>query len=72
VLLTADLRIRSRQNLVWCRVALVVLSSTAWPNVKNHIAEIAAAITAATPGSYQQVAIRIPPKRRQPGLNTGP
>jgi hypothetical protein len=37
------------------RIALVVLGTPQWPVVKLHLEKIAAAVTAATPGSYTEV-----------------
>jgi hypothetical protein len=55
VLITADKNIRYQQNLEGRRIALVVLSTPQWPVVKLHVEKIAAAVTAATPGSYAEV-----------------
>jgi hypothetical protein len=57
VLLTADKNIRYQQNLTGRRIALVVLSTPQWPLVRLHLDIIAAAVNAATPGSYAEVAI---------------
>ena len=58
VLLTTDRRIRYQQNLTARRIALVVLTgSTRWSRVRPHFARIAAAVAAATPGSYSEVEI---------------
>src|ERR1700687_4774288 len=57
VLITADKNIRYQQNLEGRRIALVVLSTPQWPVVKLHVEKIAAAVTAATPGSYFEVEI---------------
>ena len=66
IVLTADRRIRTQQNLAGRRLALVVLSSPAWPVVQKHIPDIKAAVDAATPGSYQEVDLpRVPLRRRQ-------
>jgi hypothetical protein len=46
---------RYQQNLRGRRIALVVLSTPQWPVVRLHIERIAAAIDAATPGSYIEV-----------------
>src|SRR5271167_2567227 len=51
VLLTADKNMRYQQNLRYCRIAIVVLSTPRWPVVRLHIDKIAAAVNAATPGS---------------------
>ena len=55
VLLTADRNMRHQQNLRGRRIALVVLSTPQWPVVRLHVARIAAAVSAATPGSYIDV-----------------
>lgn len=57
VFLTADKNIRYQQNLAGRRIAVVVLSTPQWPVVRLHTAEIAAAVSAATPGSYVEVNI---------------
>jgi hypothetical protein len=57
VLLTADKNMRYQQNLARRRIALVVLSTPQWPLVRLHMERIAAAVNAATPGSYTEVEI---------------
>jgi hypothetical protein len=57
VLLTADKNMRYQQNLAGRRIALVVLGTPQWPRVRLHIERIAAAVNAATPGSYAEVQI---------------
>jgi hypothetical protein len=66
VLLTTDRRIRHQQNLQARRIALIVLTgSTAWSRVRQHADRIAAAVTAAAPGSYSEVHIPFEPKPRR-------
>ena len=55
VLVTADKNMRYQQNLQGRRIALVVLSTPQWPVVKLHLEKIAAAIGAATTGTYIEV-----------------
>jgi hypothetical protein len=57
VLLKTDQNIRYRQNLSGRRIALVILGNQQWPLVKLHLTRIAAAVNAATPGSYAEVEI---------------
>ena len=65
VLVTTDRRIRYQQNLRDRHIALVVLiGSTKWSLVRQHTDRIAAAVAAATPGSYSEVEI---PLERKPG-----
>ncbi len=55
VLVTGDKNMRYQQNLEGRRIALVVLSTPQWPVVKLHLAKIAAAVNAATTGSYIEI-----------------
>jgi len=57
VLLTSDKNIRHQQDLTGRRIAIVVLSTPQWPVVRLHLDMIAAAVNAATPGSYAEVNI---------------
>lgn len=58
LLLTTDGSIRYQQNLVGRRIALVVLTgATKWTRVRLHLERIAAAVNAATPGSYTEIDI---------------
>jgi hypothetical protein len=57
VFLTADKNIRYQQNLAARGIAVVVLSTPQWPLVRLHVARIAGAVNAATPGSYVEVQI---------------
>ena len=57
VLLTADKNMRYQQNFRGRRIAMVVLSTPQWPVVRLQIERIAAAVNAATPGSYTEVNI---------------
>ncbi len=59
VLLTADKNMRYQQNLRGRRLALVVLSTPQWPVVRLHMERIAAAVNAATPGSYTEVDLSV-------------
>ncbi|MGA2571603.1 MAG: hypothetical protein ABSF23_13875 [Terracidiphilus sp.] len=58
VFITTDQRIRYQQNLAKRKIALVVLTGTTkWSRVQFHGEQIAAAVAAATPGSYAEVFI---------------
>lgn len=61
--LTADKNIRYQQNLSDRKIALIVLGNSPWQLVRLHIAEIAAAVNAATPGSFVEIEIPLPPKK---------
>ena len=57
LLLTTDKNIFYQQNLAGRRIAIVVLGNQQWPDVRIHLDRIAAAVNAATPGSYTEVEI---------------
>jgi hypothetical protein len=63
IFVTPDQNNRYQQNLTGRKIALVVLSKGQWPYVRNHLAEIAAAVDAATPGSYMEVETLDPNER---------
>ena len=58
LLLTTDNNIRYQQNLAARTIAIVVLTgSTKWSRVRLQMDLVAAAVNAATPGSYTEVEI---------------
>ena len=57
VFVTADKNMRYQQNFTGRKIAVVMLSAPNWPIVKLRLQEIAAAVDAATPGSYIEVHI---------------
>ena len=57
LLLTADKNMRYQQNLKGRMIAILVLSTPQWPVVRLHLEKIAAAVDAATPGSYSEIKI---------------
>lgn len=62
ILLTTDKNIRYQQNLSGRKIALVVLGNSPWRLVRLHVPAIVAAVNAATPGSFAEVEIPLPPK----------
>ena len=57
LLLTTDKNIRYQQNLRNRKIALIVLTNPQWPQVRLYLGRIAAAVDAATQGSYLEVEI---------------
>jgi hypothetical protein len=53
VVVTSDKNIKYQQNLVGREIGLVVLTVGRWRSVRRMLAEIAAAVDAATPGRYR-------------------
>ena len=61
ILVTTDRNIRHQQNLSKRVLAIVALDKSSWPLIKRKLPEIAAAVAAATPGSYADVEISLGP-----------
>jgi|SRR5579864_7513822 len=59
VLLSTDKNIRYQQNLARRKIAIVVLGSSQWPQVRLCLDKIAIAVNAARPGSYTEVEIPV-------------
>jgi hypothetical protein len=59
LLLTTDRNIRYQQNLTDRTIAIVVLGKGRWRRIKRRLPEIAAAVNAATPGSFTEVEIPV-------------
>jgi hypothetical protein len=57
VFVTSDKNIKYQQNLEGRKIALVVLTQGRWGLVRRKLAEIAAAVNAAAPGTYAEVVI---------------
>jgi len=55
VMVTSDKGIKYQQNLMGRKIAMVVLSQGRWRLVRQRLEAIAAAVDAATPGSYTEV-----------------
>ncbi len=64
VLVTSDQNIRYQQNLLGRRLALLVLGSNIWPIVRQHSAEITAAVDKVTTGGYVFIEMPHPPRAR--------
>ena len=57
LLLTTDKNMRYQQNLASRKIAFVVLGNQQWPVLRRYVERVAAAVNAATPGSYIEVEI---------------
>ena len=57
--LTTDRNLRYQQNLANRQIAIVVLGKGRWRLIRTRLAEIVAAVEAATPGSYAEVEIPV-------------
>jgi predicted nuclease of predicted toxin-antitoxin system len=54
-LITTDQNLPYQQNLTGRKISVVVLLTTSWPRIKNHIALVTQAIDNLQPGSYEEI-----------------
>ena len=54
-LVTTDQNLRYQQNLIGRKISVIVLLTTNWPRIKNHIALVVRAIDNLHPGSYEEI-----------------
>ena len=57
VLVTTDKNLTYQQNLEGRKIAIVVLGRGRWSLIRHHVAQVVAAVNAATPGSFAEVDI---------------
>jgi hypothetical protein len=55
VLVTTDKNLSYQQNFADRKIAVVVLGQGRWSLIRPHVAEVVAAVNAATPGSFAEV-----------------
>lgn len=56
-LVTTDQNLRYQQKLTGRKLSVVVLLTTSWPRIKNHLAPVLEAIDNLHPGSYVEILI---------------
>jgi|SRR5579859_2558234 len=59
VLVTTDKNLSYQQTLTGRRIAVVILGQGRWTLILPHVAQVVAAVNAATPGSFAEVAIPV-------------
>ena len=55
LLITTDQNLQYQQNLTGRRLAILVLPTTSWLEIRNHLAEISAAVDQIRPGEYREL-----------------
>ena len=55
-LVTTDQNLRYQQNLTGRRLAILVLPTTSWPVIQEHVTEIAAALGTLAEGDFRELA----------------
>jgi hypothetical protein len=63
LLVTTDKNMRYQQNLKDRKIAFVVIGNQQWPTLRHYVDRVVSAVNAATPGSYVEVDIPLPPKK---------
>jgi len=56
-MITTDQHLRYQQNLTGRKIGVVVLLTTNWPRIKNHIALVIQGVDKIQPGSYTEIPI---------------
>lgn len=59
--ITTDQNLRYQQNLTGRRLAILVLRTTSWPTIQQHIARVQSAVDAIGEGSYAEVSFDVSP-----------
>ena len=57
VFVTTDQNLKYQQNLGGRKIAMVIVLTTSWPRIQADLAPVLAAINAATPSVYAEVAV---------------
>lgn len=55
--ITTDRNLRYQQRLPERQIAILVLSTTSWPRIRNALREIADAVSRLAPGDYEEIDI---------------
>jgi hypothetical protein len=55
LLITTDQNLKYQQNLTGRSLAILVLPTTSWPRIQQHVGEIVAAAVAMRPGEFRQI-----------------
>jgi hypothetical protein len=55
LLITTDQNLRYQQNLTGRQLAILVLPTTSWPQIREHTSQISAAVTSIQPGDYLEL-----------------
>ena len=54
-LITTDQNLRYQQNLTGRRLAILVLPTTSWPKIQQHLNKVADALNALKPGDFVEL-----------------
>ena len=54
-MITTDQSLRHQQNLSGRRLAILVLPTTSWPIIEQHVAQVVTAVAALKPGDFKEL-----------------
>ncbi|WP_341878627.1 hypothetical protein [Synechococcus sp. UW140] len=57
LLITTDTNLRYQQNLTGRKIAILVLTTTSWPRIRQVTAEIQSAVAVIKGGDYQELIV---------------
>ena len=57
LLITTDTNLRYQQNLTVRKIAILVLTTTSWPRIRQVTAEIQSAVAVIKAGNYQELIV---------------
>ena len=57
LLITTDTNLRYQQNLTCRKIAILVLTTTSWPRIRQVTAEIQSAVAVIKAGDYQELIV---------------
>ena len=53
--ITTDQNLRYQQNLAGRRLAILVLPTTSWPKIQQHVSQVTAAVNRLRPGDFVEL-----------------
>ena len=54
-LITTDQNLKYQQNLGDRKLAVLILPTTSWPRIQNHLDKVSAAVNSLKPGDYREL-----------------
>jgi hypothetical protein len=55
VFITTDQNLRHQQTMTTRRLAILVLPTTRWPQIRQHVVDVVAAVESVQPGDYREL-----------------
>lgn len=58
LLITTDQQLRYQQNLTGRKLSVLVLTTTSWPRIKEHVSQITDALSRMGTGEYREITFK--------------